>query len=85
METTNDQLRNISQIEHSRHRSPFNFFEPDQYVKHIYDNGALWVMAALYSYSLTTRSRNALLITLTEDSAIAAAAKIGESKMPRNG
>jgi hypothetical protein len=31
------------------------------------------------------RSRNALLITLTEDNAIAAAAKIGESKMPRNG
>jgi hypothetical protein len=26
METVNDQLRNISQIEHSRHRSSFNFF-----------------------------------------------------------
>ncbi|SDY84258.1 Transposase DDE domain-containing protein [Nitrosomonas sp. Nm58] len=26
METVNDQLKNISQIEHSRHRSPFNFF-----------------------------------------------------------
>ncbi len=25
-ETVNDQLKNISQIEHSRHRSPFNFF-----------------------------------------------------------
>ena len=25
-ETINDQLKNISQIEHSRHRSPFNFF-----------------------------------------------------------
>jgi hypothetical protein len=25
-ETLNDQLKNISQIEHSRHRSPFNFF-----------------------------------------------------------
>lgn len=26
IETINDQLKNISQIEHSRHRSPFNFF-----------------------------------------------------------
>jgi hypothetical protein len=26
IETVNDQLKNISQIEHSRHRSPFNFF-----------------------------------------------------------
>ena len=26
IETFNDQLKNISQIEHSRHRSPFNFF-----------------------------------------------------------
>jgi hypothetical protein len=26
VETVNDQLKNISQIEHSRHRSPFNFF-----------------------------------------------------------
>ena len=26
VETINDQLKNISQIEHSRHRSPFNFF-----------------------------------------------------------
>jgi hypothetical protein len=26
METVNDQLKNISQIEPSRHRSPFNFF-----------------------------------------------------------
>ncbi|TYP90181.1 DDE family transposase [Nitrosomonas communis] len=26
IETANDQLKNISQIEHSRHRSPFNFF-----------------------------------------------------------
>ncbi len=25
IETTNDQLKNISQIEHSRHRSPVNF------------------------------------------------------------
>ena len=25
METINDQLKNISQIEHSRHRSPLNF------------------------------------------------------------
>jgi Transposase DDE domain len=25
-ETINDQLKNISQIEHSRHRSVFNFF-----------------------------------------------------------
>lgn len=25
-ETVNDQLKNISQIEHTRHRSPFNFF-----------------------------------------------------------
>jgi hypothetical protein len=25
-ETINDQLKNISQIEHTRHRSPFNFF-----------------------------------------------------------
>ncbi|SDX17531.1 hypothetical protein SAMN05421882_10795, partial [Nitrosomonas communis] len=24
--TVNDQLKNISQIEHSRHRSPVNFF-----------------------------------------------------------
>jgi hypothetical protein len=54
-------------------------------VKRVCDNDALWAMASLYCYSLTTRSRNALLITLTEDNAIAAAAKIGESKMPRNG
>ncbi len=26
IETVNDQLKNISQIEHSRHRNPFNFF-----------------------------------------------------------
>ncbi|SFE85186.1 IS982 family transposase [Nitrosomonas sp. Nm166] len=26
IEAVNDQLKNISQIEHSRHRSPFNFF-----------------------------------------------------------
>ena len=26
IETVNDQLKNISQIEHSRHRSPVNFF-----------------------------------------------------------
>jgi hypothetical protein len=26
MEIVNDQLKNISQVEHSRHRSPFNFF-----------------------------------------------------------
>jgi hypothetical protein len=26
IETVNDPLKNISQIEHSRHRSPFNFF-----------------------------------------------------------
>jgi hypothetical protein len=26
IETVNDQLKNISQIEHSRHRSPANFF-----------------------------------------------------------
>ncbi|SDI16114.1 Transposase DDE domain-containing protein [Nitrosomonas sp. Nm132] len=26
IETVNDQLKNFSQIEHSRHRSPFNFF-----------------------------------------------------------
>jgi hypothetical protein len=26
IETVNDQLKNISQIEHSRHRSPTNFF-----------------------------------------------------------
>jgi hypothetical protein len=26
IETVNDQLKNISQIEHSRHRSPFSFF-----------------------------------------------------------
>jgi hypothetical protein len=26
METVNDQLKNICQIEHSRHLSPFNFF-----------------------------------------------------------
>ncbi len=26
IETINDQLKNISQIEHSRHRSPFNCF-----------------------------------------------------------
>ena len=25
IETVNDQLKNISQIEHSRHRSPYNF------------------------------------------------------------
>ena len=25
-ETIHDQLKNISQIEHTRHRSPFNFF-----------------------------------------------------------
>ena len=25
IETINDQLKNISQIEHSRHRSPYNF------------------------------------------------------------
>jgi hypothetical protein len=26
IESVNDQLKNISQIEHSRHRSPVNFF-----------------------------------------------------------
>jgi hypothetical protein len=26
IETVNNQLKNISQIEHSRHRCPFNFF-----------------------------------------------------------
>ena len=39
----------------------------------------------IYCYSLTARSRNALPITLTEDNAIAAAAKIGENKIPKNG
>ena len=33
----------------------------------------------------TVRSLNALAITLTEDSAIAAAAMIGESRIPKNG
>ena len=37
------------------------------------------------SYSLTVRNRNALPITLTEDSDIAAAAKTGDSKIPKNG
>ena len=27
IETVNDPLKNISQIEHSRHRSPVNFFD----------------------------------------------------------
>jgi hypothetical protein len=35
--------------------------------------------------SLTRRSRAAFPITLTDDSAIAAAAMIGDSRMPRNG
>ena len=36
-------------------------------------------------YSLTRLSRNALPMTLTEESAIAAAAMMGESMTPRNG
>jgi hypothetical protein len=43
-------------------------------------------MAGMTSYSSFVRaSRNALPITLTEDSAIAAAPTIGESRMPNTG
>lgn len=38
IESVNDQLKNISQIEHSRHRSPFNF--------------AVNLVAGLIAYSL---------------------------------
>lgn len=37
------------------------------------------------SYNLVARSRSALAITLTDDSAIAAAAITGVSRMPVNG
>ena len=37
------------------------------------------------TYSFVTRSRSALPTTLTEDSAIAAAAMIGDSRMPKHG
>ena len=37
------------------------------------------------SYSRVTRSRSALPTTLTDDSAIAAAAMIGDSRMPKAG
>ena len=36
-------------------------------------------------YSFTRRSRSALLTTLTDDSAMAAAAMIGDSRMPKAG
>jgi hypothetical protein len=36
-------------------------------------------------HNLTARSRIALPITLTDDKAMAAAAMIGESRMPKNG
>lgn len=36
-------------------------------------------------FKLAVFKRNALLMTLTEDSAIAAAAMIGDSRMPRKG
>ena len=36
-------------------------------------------------YSFTPRSRDAFAITLTDDSAMAAAAMIGDSRMPKNG
>lgn len=36
-------------------------------------------------HSFTPRSRDAFAITLTEDSAMAAAAMIGDSRMPKNG
>lgn len=38
-----------------------------------------------HGHSFTPRSRAALAITLTEDSAIAAAAMIGDSRRPKNG
>ena len=40
---------------------------------------------ALASYNLTRFSRSALPMTLTEDRAMAAAAMIGESKIPKKG
>ncbi|MBL0011281.1 MAG: hypothetical protein IPP22_10355 [Nitrosomonas sp.] len=42
-------------------------------------------LVSLHPYSFTIRNRNALTITLTDDSDIVAAAKIGDSKMPKNG
>ena len=39
----------------------------------------------VFAYSLITLSRKALVITLTEDNDIAAAAMIGDNRMPVNG
>ena len=47
--------------------------------------GANERLSTLPDHSFTPRSRDAFAITLTEDSAMAAAAMIGDSRMPKNG
>jgi hypothetical protein len=51
-------------------------------ISHAFDSGS---GTSNSSYSLTQRSRSALPTTLTDDSAIAVAANIGESVRPITG
>lgn len=52
IESVNDQLKNISQIEHSRHRSPFNF--------------AVNLIAGIIAYTLQPRKPHIDISVLTE-------------------
>jgi hypothetical protein len=48
-------------------------------------SGARWRFWVRPNHRRVARNRNALLATLTDDSAFAAAAMIGESRMPKLG
>ena len=52
IESVNDQLKNISQIEHTRHRSPFNF--------------AVNLIAGLIAYTMQPRKPHINVSAVTE-------------------
>ena len=58
-----------------------DFKEPDS---QLYDRFAM-IGTTAGSYSVNVRKRNELPITLTEESAMAAAAMMGDSRMPKVG
>ena len=62
-----------------------NYYEPGYKHNVLLDWLVKISLTWINSYTLTFRSRSALPMTLTDDSAMAAAAIIGDSRMPKAG
>ena len=68
-----------------QHGSRNNYYEPGYKHNILLDWLVKISLTWINSYTLAFRSRSALPMTLTDDSAMAAAAIIGDSKMPNAG